>query len=159
MNPKLALMAVRLGAIAIAVVGLVALAFSWSARGQEITRLAEWQSSVVNVTTAATVEPDAKGKKAMLRPDQVPAAITALKRSNDSCQAASDQRDRITADAVSRADNADRALAAFQVALKGEYSSAEKRIKALESVKAAPTPALQCQAIGADSKAAWEGWK
>ncbi len=159
MSIKIGVMAVKIAGIALAVAAFIALVFSWSARGQDIARLTEWQSSVVNVTTAATVEPDAKGKRKMLAPDQVTAAISALKRSNDSCQAVSEERDRMTADAVRRADNADAALAAFQVALKGEYSSAEKRIKALESVKAAPTPALQCQAIGADSKAAWEGWK
>jgi hypothetical protein len=40
-----------------------------------------------------------------------------------------------------------------------EYESSSKRIEALAKAKAAPTPELQCQAVGADSKAAWEGWK
>lgn len=152
-------LAAQIAAGAIVVALLVALVMSWMARGQQITALEAWQRTVIQATTAATVEPDAKGNRKLLDADTVPAAIAGLKRSWDSCQAASAERDRITQDAKARADTADQALANVQTILRGEYSSAEKRIKALESVKAAPTPELQCQAVGADSKAAWEGWK
>lgn len=152
-------LAAQLAGVAIAVAALVALIMSWSARGQQIASLEDWQRSVVQATTAATVEPDAKGVRKTLAPNQVAAAIASLKRSSDSCLAASAERDRITQDARTRADNADKALAAFQAVMQGEYSSAEKRIKALEGVRAAPTPELACQAIGTDSKAAWEGWR
>lgn len=152
-------LAAQLAGIAIAAAAILTLFMSWSARGQQIASLEDWQRTVVNATTAATVEPDAKGVRKTLAPDQVPAAIAGLKRTNDSCLAASAERDRLTQEARTRADNADKALAAFQAVMQGEYSSAEKRIKALEGVKAAPTPELACQAVGVDSKAAWEGWK
>ena len=152
-------LAIQLAGVAIAVAALVALIMSWSARGQQIAALEGWQRTVVQATTAATVEPDAKNVRKTLDPSQVPAAIAGLKRTSDSCLAASAERDRLTQEAKARADNADKALAAFQAVMQGEYSSAEKRIKALEGVKAAPTPELACQAIGVDSKAAWEGWK
>lgn len=149
----------QLVAVAIAVAALVALVMSWSARGQQIESFKSWQGTVVQAATLATVEPDSKGARKTLDPTHVPAAIAGLKRSVDSCLAASAERDRIVADAKLRADRADQALANYQVVLQGEFSSAEKRIKALQSVKSKPTPELQCQAIGADSKAAWEGWR
>ncbi len=145
--------------IALALGALVTLVFSWSSRGQEIKVLSLWQETVVQAATAATVEPDSKGQRKLLTPAQVPAAIAGLKRSADSCQAASAARNKITEEAVKRANAADLALANVNVIMRGEYSSAAARIKALEAVKAAPTPELQCQAIGVDSKAAWEGWK
>ncbi len=152
-------LAVQIAAGAIALAALVALAVSWSARGQRIEALEGWQGTVVQATTLATVEPNAKGARKTLKPEQVPAAIAGLKRTADSCLAASAERDRIVRDAKARADVADLALANFQAVLRGEYSSAQKRIEALAAVKAQPTPELQCQAIGGDSKAAWEGWK
>ena len=152
-------LAAQIAAGAIAVALLVALVMSWMARGQQIDALQGWQRTVVQATTAATVEPDAKGNRKLLDADVVPAAIAGLKRSWDSCQAASAERDRITRDAKARADAADQALANVQTIMRGEYSSAAARIKALEAVKAAPTPELQCQATAADSKAAWEAWK
>lgn len=149
----------QLALLGLAVVGVLTLFMSWSARGQQIASLQEWQRGVVQVTTLATVEPDAKGVRKTLDPAAVPAAIAGLKRTSDSCLGASAERDRLVAESKLRADNADAALASYQAVLQGEYSSAEKRIKALEGVKAAPTPQLACQAIGVDSKAAWEGWK
>lgn len=148
---------IALGAIALA--ALVALVMSWSSRGQRIEALEDWQVSVVQATTVATVQPDSKGQRKLLLPNQVPAAIAALNRTADSCLAASAERDRIVRESKARADAADLALANVQAIMQGEFSSAEKRIKALEAVKAQPTPELQCQQIGVDSKAAWEGWK
>ncbi len=152
-------LAAQIAAGAIAVALLLALVMSWMQRGEQLTRLLSWQRTVVQATTAATVEPDKKGKRKLLEEEAVPAAIAGLKRSADSCQAASAERDRITADAKARADQADQALANVQTIMRGEYGSAEKRIKALEQVKAAKTPELQCQGTAADSKAAWEAWK
>lgn len=153
------LLALKLAGIACAVASIVLLAVSWSARGQQIIALESQQTTIVQAVTAATVEPDEKGRRKLLKVEQVAAAVAGLKRSVDSCLAASVERDRITADAKLRADRADLALANVQTILQGEFSSAEKRIKALQTVKAQPTPDLQCQAIGVDSKAAWEGWK
>lgn len=149
----------KIAGIAVVVAALVTLVMSWQSRGQEIVRLTEWQNTVTQATTSATVAPDAKGQRKLLKPEQVPAAISALKGTADSCLAASAERSRITEEAKLRADHADQALAAFQSVMQGEYSSAEKRIKALEAVKAEPTPELSCQRVAADSKAAWEGWK
>lgn len=146
-------------AAGVAVAMVLSLFMSWSARGQQIAALQRQLGTIVQATTYATVEPDAKGMRKTLDPDVVPAAIAGLKRSFDSCQVASVQRTRETDEAKQRADNADKALAAFQTVLQGEYSSAQARIKALEQVKAQPTPQLQCQSVGVDSKAAWEGWK
>ena len=147
---------------ALAVVVIAAfwvLAIGYMARGQKVQALEEWRGSVVLAVTDATVEPDSKGKRALLKPEQVVPAIAALNRTADNCLAASAERDRIAAEAKQRADNADRALANVQTVLRGEFSSAEARIKALESVKRQPTPELSCQQTATDSKAAWEGWK
>lgn len=152
-------LAVQVLGVALVVCAVLTLFMSWSARGQQIASLERWQNTVVQATTAATVEPNAKGVRKTLDPDNVPAAIAGLKRSWDSCQAASAQRSTEAEQAKKRADNADAALAKFQVVLDGEYSSVSKRIAALAAAKAAPTPELQCQAVAADSKAAWEGWK
>lgn len=151
--------ALKLAGMAVALAALVALVMSWSSRGQTIKRLTQWGDTVVIAATDATVQPDDKGKRKLLAPEAVPAAILALKRTSDSCAAASVERTRIADEQKKRADAADLALANVQTIMRGEYSSAEKRIAALAAVKAAPTPELQCQAVGADSKAAWEGWK
>lgn len=153
------LTAAKLFGIGLAVLGVVCLAVSWMGRGQEIAKLNEWRSAVVISATDATVEPDKKGKRKLLDATAVPAAIAGLKRTADSCLAASTERNRIAIEQRLRADNADKALANVQTIMRGEFSSAAARIRALEQVKAAPTPALQCQAVGSDSKAAWEGWK
>lgn len=152
-------LALKLAGTAIVVAGLLAFVASWMSRGQTIERLSQWQDTVVIATTDATVLPDAKGNRKLLTAAQVPSAIAGLKRSVDSCQAASAERSRLTEEALKRANAADQALANVQTIMRGEYSSAQKRIEALEHVKAAPTPELQCQAVGADSQAAWEGWK
>lgn len=152
-------LAAQIAAGAIALAALVALVMSWSARGQTIESLEGWRAGIVEATTLATVEPDKKGQRKLLKPAQIAAAIAGLKRTADSCLAASAERNRIAEDAVRRANAADLALANVQTIMQGEFSSAEKRIKALEAIKAAPTPQLQCQQIGVDSKAAWEGWK
>jgi hypothetical protein len=156
LNPYM--LAIKIGGIALACAALMVLVFSWSSRGQTIERMQDWQNVVVRATSAATVEP-VNGKIKLLDPAAVPEAIAGLKRTADSCLAASKERTRIVDEAVKRADAADLALANVQTILRGEYSSAEKRIKALEQVKAAPTPDLQCKAVADDSRAAWEGWK
>lgn len=151
--------AAKVVAVAVAAAALVMLVMSWSARGQTINHLTEWQSSIVQVTTDATVLPDAKGKRALLKPETVAAAIAGLKRSSDSCHEAAAEVTARSEEQKKRADAADLALANVQTILKGEYSSAQARINALEHAKTGATPDLKCQAIGVDSKAAWEAWK
>lgn len=145
--------------IGIVIIAIVSLAFSWMARGQEIASLKAWQQSVVISTTDASVTPDAKGVRKSLSVEQVPAAIAALKRSLDSCQGAAREVNDATVAAKARADAADQALANAQLLMRGEYSSAAKRIEALANQRAAATPELSCQATATDSKAAWEAWK
>lgn len=148
--------------VGIAVVVIAAfwiLAMGYMARGEKIEALQGWQNSVILATTDATVEPDKQGKRKLLKAEQIAPAIAALKRTSDSCLAASAERNRIALDAKARADAADNALANVQAILRGEFNSAEARIRALEEVKRQPTPELSCQQSASDSKAAWEGWK
>lgn len=147
--------------VGLAIVGLAffILVLGYMQRGDQIATLEEWQRGVILTTTDATVEPDKNGRRKLLKPEQIAPAIAALKRSADSCLAASAQRDRMALDAKARADAADLALANVQTILRGEFTSAEARIRALEDVKRQPTPELSCQQSAADSKAAWEGWK
>lgn len=152
-------LAFKIAGIAIAIGALATLVMSWSSRGQTIQRMTQWQDTVVIATTDATVLPDSKGRRKLLAPESVPSAIAGLKRTADSCLAASAERTRIADEQRKRADAADLALANVQTIMRGEYSSAEKRIAALSAVRAAPTPQLQCQATATDSKAAWEGWR
>jgi len=149
----------KVAGIALVTIAIVALAMSWLARGQAIAEHESYEQTVIQVTTLATVVPDAKGRRKPLDRSAVPAAIAGLKSTADSCLAASSARDLLAQQAKLRADNADKALANAQVLMRGEYGSAAKRIAALEQVKAQPTPQLQCQQIATDSRAAWEGWK
>lgn len=147
---------VGIGAVVLAIGGF---ALSWSARGQAIASLTAWQNAVVISATDATVQPGKDGVRKPLSPAQVPAALAALKRSFDSCQNASAAASAQAQADKARADAADRALANAQVLFRNEYSSASKRIDALAATKTGATPELKCQAVGRDSKAAWEGWK
>jgi hypothetical protein len=149
----------KLVGLAIGIAAMFAFVTSWMARGQEIHRLKDWQATVVLVTTDAIVKPDAKGIRKPLAPEQVPAAIGSLDRSLASCSANVEIANSVALSAKAGQVLADKALANANVLLANDYSSSKKRIDALASAKPGATPDLQCQAIGADSKAAWEGWK
>lgn len=138
---------------------LFTLVTSWMSRGQEIARLKDWQNGVVIAATDATVQPDAKGVRKTLLPVQVPSAIGALKRSLDNANVAFDSITRTAAESKLRAEEANAALANASVLFDKQYVSSQKRIDALANKKPQATPELQCQAVTADSKAAWEGWK
>lgn len=150
---------VRVVGVAVILAALLAFVTSWMARGQEIRRLTGWQASVIQVATDATVKPDAKGHRKPLGEDQVPAAIASLRWSYDSCNASLDAASTAAVTAKAGQDLADKALANANVLLSNDFTSSQKRIDALAKKKPGATPDLQCQAIGADSKAAWEGWK
>ncbi len=152
-------LAIRLAGIGIAVVAVVVLAMSWMGRGQEIARLTEWQNTVVNSATVATVAPDAKGVRKPLAPEQVVGAIQSLKWSLDNASGNLEAINQRAAEAKTRADNADKALAQATVIFEQRYASAEKRIAALDKKTPGKTVAEQCAAIQGDSKAAWEGWR
>lgn len=157
LNPY-ALLAKLVG-VAIFIALIFAFVTSWMARGQEIQRLQGWQDTVVLVTTDAVVKPDAKGVRKTLTPAQIPSAIGALNRSLDSCSANVEIANSVATSAKAGQDLADKALANANVLLTNDYSSSKKRIDALAAKKPGATPDLQCQGVGADSKAAWEGWK
>jgi len=145
--------------IAVAVVALVGLTMSWLSRGQEIASLTAWQKTVVISTTNATVTPNAKGIRKSLSPDQVPAAIAALKWGYDSAVGSLERATAETDAAKRRADIADQALANGMIAFDNRYASAEKRIAAMDKRKPAVDLAKVCANMDADSKAAWEGWR
>lgn len=149
----------KLVGVALVVALTFAFITSWMARGQEIQRLQGWQDTVVLVTTDAAVKPDAKGVRKPLTPAQIPSAIGALNRSLDSCTAGVERANLAALTAKAGQDLADKALANANVLLSNDFSSSKKRIEALAVKKPGATPDLQCQGIGADSKAAWEGWK
>lgn len=108
--------ALKLGAIALAGLALIGLAWSWHSRGQEIERLETLQTTIVNAATVATVEPDEDGRRKPLQPEAVPAAIQSLSNSLQSAEttlrsisagamtakAASDAADKVLAEDIDR---------------------------------------------------------
>lgn len=94
----------------IAVLALVALIWSWQSRGQQIETLEDWQDTVVESATLATVEPDENGKRDRLAPEDVPAAIAALAASLQSADSTLDSISQGTMTAKAASDAADRAL-------------------------------------------------
>jgi hypothetical protein len=63
----------------VAGIALVALAASWYARGRAIDALEAQQTLIVIAATEATVPADEDGKRQLLEPHEVPAAITTLR--------------------------------------------------------------------------------
>lgn len=149
---KLAGVFVVMGAVA-------ALLFSWSARGQAITGLTNWQKGVTETTTLFTVQPDTKGIRKPLDPSQVVVALQTLHDNYQRDENMIADLSKQTAEAKARADTSDAALAKANVVMDTQFASSTKRIDALESAKANGTAADQCAVISKDSKAAWEGWK
>lgn len=142
---------IKVAAVAIPVIALVALVLSWQSRGREIERLQEWQTVVVSDVEKAS------GSK-NLKPEDVPAAIAALASSLDS---AYDALDKITADtreAKRKSDENDAALRRDLEQAQQRYRAASARITDLERRKPAATPEEASRAIEDDSKAAWQGW-
>ena len=150
---------IKLGLGLAALLALLGLVWSWHSRGQQIDALESWQTTVVLAATDATVEPGADGKRKTLKPEQVPSAISALKSSLDSANTALDQITLQANTAKTRADAADKALAAQTADFDRRYATASRRIDVLQARKPAATPAESCAAQSEDSKTAWEGWK
>lgn len=132
---------------------------SWLSRGAQIERLKETQATMVQAVTQATVPPGKDGKRKLLSPDQVPAAVAALKSSYDSAES--------TLAGIDRAALADKALqskldAQLSAILAGQDKAAEgtrSRITDLLTRKATGDREKDCQAMDADSNAAWDGWR
>lgn len=132
---------------------------SWLARGAEIDRLEAWQTTVVQAATQATVEPDAKGKRVALTVDQVPAALAGLRATKDRCEA--------TLAGIDMTALRDKALQArldsqLSAILDSQDQSAEgtkARLTDLLTRRATGDQAKDCEAMVADSNAAWDGWR
>jgi hypothetical protein len=83
-NPYIGIAKIVAGlAMIAAVVGFI---WSWQARGAEIKRLEGLQTVIVQAATNAVVAPDEDGQRAMLQPEDVPAAINALSASLTSAE-------------------------------------------------------------------------
>ena len=110
----------------VALVGLIAGFFwSWKARGDEVQQLKAVQSSIVEAATVATVRPDGNGKRGLLKPEQVPAAIIALSRSLQSADSTLSAISQRTMTAKAAGEAADAALARDLAALRRHSAGAK----------------------------------
>lgn len=132
---------------------------SWLARGREIDRLKEWQATVVLSATQATVEPDKKGKRKLLSPDQVPAAIAALKRTADNAESTLANIDRAALKDKAISDKLDAALDSLLADNEKKAEGSSAAIRALLERKATGDREQDCAAMEADSQAPWSGWR
>lgn len=132
---------------------------SWLARGREIDRLKDWQSTVVLSATQATVEPDKKGNRKMLSPDQVPSAIAALRRTADNAESTLASIDQAALKDKAISDKLDAALDSILADNDKKAEGSNAAIKALLERKATGDREKDCAAMDADSQAPWTGWR
>lgn len=126
---------------------------SWLARGAEIERLEDWQSSITLSVAQAT------GPGTKLKPSEVPAAIQAIKSSRDNAEA-----ELVAIDAAAIKDKAlqtklDEQLAAILDSQDETAESTRSRITDLLNRKATGDREADCATMEADSNAAWNGWR
>lgn len=145
------------GAVLALVVGVFVAAFL--ARGAKIERLEELQSAMVHSATLATVAPDRNGKRLLLTPESVPAAISALKSTADNANAA-----LASIDAAALKDKAlqrklDEQLAAILASQDASAEGAKARIADLLKRGTTGDKDKDCEVMAADSNAAWDGWR
>lgn len=145
------------GAVLMIIIGVFIA--SWLARGAKIERLEELQSAIVHSATIATVEPDKNGKRKLLTPDSVPAAISALKATADNANAA-----LASIDAAALKDKAlqrklDEQLAAILAGQDESAAGAKARIADLLKRQAAGDKDKDCAVMESDSNAPWDGWR
>lgn len=145
------------GAVLVIIVGVFIA--SWLARGREIERLAEWQSTVVHAATLATVEPDSKGKRKLLTTDSVPAAIAALKSTADNAAGALASIDLAALKDKAIQQKLDAQLAAILAGQDENAAGAKARITDLLKRGSTGDRDKDCEAMSADSNAAWDGWR
>lgn len=145
------------GAFAALLLGL--LVASWMARGKEVDRLAEWQSTIVQATTLATVEPDAKGKRKSLEPSQIPAAIAALKRTADNAESTLAGIDAGALKDKAISDKLDKSLDALLADQDKRSAGTTATLKSLLERKTTGDREKDCAIMEDDSNAAWSGWR
>jgi hypothetical protein len=145
------------GAVIAVMIGI--LFTSWMARGREIDRLNSWQTTVIGVTTDATVKPDAKGKRALLSAEAVPGAIAALKRSFDNADStlAGISAQSLQDKALQR--QLDQQLAAILAGQDKSAGASAATIRALVARVSTGDKGKDCELMDQDSNAAWDGWR
>lgn len=145
------------GAVVAILLGI--LVASWMARGREIDRLASWQTTVVSVTTDATVEPGKDGKRKVLTAEQVPGAIAALKRTADNAESTLAGIDKAALQDKEMQRKLDQQLSTI---LEGQDKSAEgsaATIRELVARVSTGDKGKDCELMDQDSNAAWDGWR
>lgn len=126
---------------------------SWLARGAEIERLSDWQTSV----TLAVAQAGKPGTK--LKPSEVPAAIQALRFSRDNAEHALNSIDAAALKDKAIQAKLDEQLAAILDSQDETAAGTRARITDLLTRKATGDKEADCATIEADSNAAWNGWR
>lgn len=139
---------------------IAAFVISYIGRGNDIKRLESWQTSVIDATTKAVVEPDKDGKQERLNPQDIVPAIETLKYNYDQCSSTLDGIDRDAVDFGNRSDSADERLKEQLRQAQQVHRNALRKIADLEKRvgNADATCEERLKAISDDSNAAWEGW-
>lgn len=132
---------------------------SWLARGREIVRLSDWQATVIDTTTLATVDPDDKGRRKLLSAAQVPGAIAALKRSFDNASTTLATIDAAALKDKAISDKLDASLAAILADQAKRSAGTNATIADLLNRKSSGDAAKDCAVISADSETPWNGWR
>lgn len=136
-----------------------ALAWSWNNRGHQVDTLTNFQTAVTQAVSDAQ-EPNDKGIRPRLKPEQVVTAITGLRNSYTSAKTTIQTISAKTIEDKKRADANDAALNKQLASLKTTYSLANKRIEYLETrPPIVGDDATQCRVIKDDTNSAWDGWK
>lgn len=145
------------GAIGALMLGI--LVASWMSRGREIAHLQEWRSTVVQAATLATVEPDSKGKRKLLGPSAVPAAIAALKASFDSASFTLNGIDAKAKGEAALSKKLDSNLSAILAEQDRRAAGVAAAISDLQDRKPTGDVSKDCAVMESDSNMAWDGWR
>ena len=132
---------------------------SWLARGREIDRLKEYQSTVVLAATQATVEPDKNGKRKLLSPDAVPAAIAALRRTADNAESTLASIDQAALKDKAIQAKLDEQLSAILAGQDKAAAGSSATIRDLLTRRPSGNAAEDCKVMEEDSNAPWNGWR
>lgn len=132
---------------------------SWLARGREIDRLKDYQSTVVLAATQATVEPDKNGKRKLLNPDAVPAAIAALRRTADNAESTLASIDQAALKDKAIQARLDEQLSQILAGQDRAAAGSSATIRDLLQRRASGDPEQDCKAMETDSNTPWTGWR
>lgn len=132
---------------------------SWLSRGAKIDRLESTIETIQLAATQATVEPGKDGKRTLLKPGQVPAAIFALKSSYDSAANTLAGIDMAAKRDKEIGAKLDAQLSAILDSQDVAADGTKARITDLLSRQATGDRDKDCSAMEADSNAAWDGWR